>query len=78
MFAFANTSSKITGEQRSRIDAPSSSCFSMEKAFMTYFEVDNIKKPHNFGEELAKPAAIAMVKTPGGADNAKKVESTTF
>ncbi|XP_042868821.1 protein FAM200A-like [Penaeus japonicus] len=29
----------------------------------------------NIGEELVKPAAVAMVKTIGGADIAKKVES---
>lgn len=33
------------------------------------------KKPHNIGEELVKPAAMAMVKTLGAIDIAKKLES---
>ncbi len=65
--------------KRSRIDAPSSTAFSLEKASLASFEVAWIiarcKKPHNIGEELVKPAAVAMVKTIGGADIAKKVES---
>ncbi|XP_076036535.1 zinc finger BED domain-containing protein 5-like [Oratosquilla oratoria] len=65
--------------KRSRIDTPSSSFFSLEKASLASFEVAwmiaKSKKPHNIGEELVKPAAMAMVKTLGATDIAKKLES---
>ena len=66
--------------KRSQIFALSNSAFSLEKVSSASFEIARLiarcKKPHDIGEELVKPAAVAMLETTGAADIAKKVEST--
>ncbi|XP_076042004.1 protein FAM200A-like [Oratosquilla oratoria] len=44
-------------------------------SFEVAWMIAKSKKPHNIGEELVKPAAMAVVKTLGATDIAKKLES---
>ncbi|XP_064412969.1 zinc finger BED domain-containing protein 5-like [Latimeria chalumnae] len=70
---------KEANVKRMRLDAPSNLVtVSLEKVTKASFEVAwriaRCKKPHNIGEELVKPAALAMVRTVCGDEIAKKLE----
>lgn len=64
--------------KRMRLDHPTNTATvslrnTTKASFEVAWKIARSKKAHNIGEELIKPAAIAMVKTVCGDDNAQKL-----